>query len=250
MSFDRAELLHLLPCHLCGDLPEGVSDQVEVALREDGELRAMYDTLVVSREECGRLLEAAREAVPELAELGQAPPPVHHERTVPPTRPWGLAIGVAAALLLTVAAAVQERQDPVEQGFFETHAAATQAPELLAGPGLPGALRAAGVEPRLAMAPDLSAQGFALVGVMPVPGGGVAVVYDKDGKRYVCQIYAAVPTSLHPDRVEQVGPVLMRGFERGDQAAVSWSSGGRTCVFSGEAPVGELLAVVRQRLQS
>lgn len=248
MSFERDELLHLLPCHLCGDLPAGVSEQVEEALRDDAELRIMYDTLVVSREECARLLEAAREAVPELAELGHAPaPPVP---TVPPTRPWGLAVGVAAALLLTVGSALQDRQDAVEQGFFDTHVAAVESPALLAGPGLPVALQAAGVEPRLAMAPDLSAQGFALVGVMPVPGGGVAVVYERDGKRYVCQIYAAVPTALQPDRVEQVGPVLMRGFERGEQAAVSWSSGGRTCVFSGEVPVDELLAVVRQRLQS
>ena len=77
----------------------------------------------------------------------------------------------------------------------------------------------------------------------------MAVVYEKDGKRYVCQIYGAVPTALRPDRVEQVGPVVLRGFERGAQAAVSWSSGGRMCVFSGEAPVEELLAVVRRRIQ-
>lgn len=261
MSFDRSALLHLLPCRLCGDLPDEIVAQVDAALAEDAELRSMYEELELSRDQCAQLLDSAMEAVPGLAELGVGAPaaaPAPSGPAVPPTRLRGLWLGLAAALLLAVGAAASTPAVPCAR-YFSAHAAAAQAaastaPELVrgAGPALRAALLAAGVEPRLAMAPDLSDQGFTLVGVLPLgtPHGGVAVVYEKDGKHYVCQIFGAGPAPGQPDAVEAVGGLLLRGYEDGPRSAVSWTGGGRMCVFSGEAPLGDLFAVVRRRVRS
>jgi len=167
----------------------------------------------------------------------------------------GLGLGLAAAAALIAFGLSQGSTPPAEVGFLaqHDHAAHASAPLLSAtdGPGaLKQAFRDAGVPPALAHAPDLSAWGFALVGGVVHEGApGVSLVYEKDGQRYVCQIYANLRTQSRPDRMVEVQGVRVRGFQDGSRGIVEWSAGGRTCLFSGPGDVSALMAVVTDRIR-
>jgi hypothetical protein len=101
------------------------------------------------------------------------------------------------------------------------------------------------------MAPDLSAMGFALVSARyeDGPRAGVVLTYEKDGQRFHCRIHAGFQTGTVPDAVRVANGVVLRGFEDGaGGSVVSWSGGGRTCLFSGPAPLDDLLAMVAMRV--
>lgn len=248
MNLDRDTILSLLPCYICGDLPPEVAERIAARLDGDAELQARVEQLGLVRTECSGVLAATLAELPELSEiLAQVKLTPQGSAPAPPVRLWGLWVGLAAAALLTLGMASAD-PTPREQAFFSVttdlgaSARAVNAP--LAG------LLDAGVEPRLAMAPDLSALGFKLLTVLPLrtPTPGVAAVYEKDGKRYVCQIYADAGAHGIPDEVRTVRGTTLRGYRQGSASIVSWVGGGRLCVFGGEARLDELFAVVSARL--
>jgi anti-sigma factor RsiW len=166
-----------------------------------------------------------------------------------------LGLGLAAAAALLAFGLSQGAAPPAELGFLAQHdrAAHASAPLISAAAGseaLTRAFRDAGVPPALAHAPDLSSWGFALIGGVVSDGPpGVALVYEKDGQRYVCQIYANLRTHSRPDQTVEVQGVRVRGFQDGARGVVEWSAGGRTCLFSGPGDVSALMAVVSDRIR-
>jgi len=254
MSLDRAAALQMLPCYVCNDLPADAVAALEALLAEDDDLAVRLEHLRATRDLCvERLLEGAPELAP-WPELMPAPAPVAQ---VPPTRPWGLLAGLAAAaaLALSVAATPPE---PAGPGLVSLHTSVASDDAQLLRAESPAALaaqlRKAGVSPQLAMVPDLSGMGFSLVGVriLGPPGigthPGVAVVYEKDGQRFVCQIQLATPTQAAPEATTTAAGVVLRAYSSTDGAVVSWHQGGRWCLFGGPADASELLAMVKKRM--
>ena len=253
---DRQTIVALLPCYLCGDLPEEAARAIERALRADPSLRARLDTLQVGREACAEALAAVAPELPGLGALDlaalRAPAPAAggaSGSTGASGGPLGLLVGLAASAAIVVGGLSLAEPGAPELALAAA-ADATGAPGPLA-PTPREALLAQGAPPALAMAPDLSAQGFELVGVRfeRGPRAGVVLTYERDGQRYHCRIHAAFQTGGVPDAVVDAGGVRLRGFERGPGASVvSWTSGGRTCLFSGPLPLRELLAVTAMRV--
>ena len=321
MTLDRATVDALLPCFLCGDLPDEVHAAIESALAEDADLRGRLETLEGGRDACLEALSSLSGAVPDLdheldlsglltaaggpaasdteeaalEDFEEAPttvmsaidiparatqlsaandapaattpygvevPKAESFTPPPPSRPLGpaaasvnpggLALGLAAAVALLAVLAGGPPQQPAEVQLLDTHQQVVQEPAgfiaTTDGGALMDALRAAGADPRLAMAPDLTDWGYTLVGGS-VSGRGVVLVYERDGRRYTCQIYSARVTSSRPDVVQDASGVVVRGFQEGELGVVSWTAGGRTCLFSGPAPVAELMAFVTERIE-
>ncbi len=252
MTLPRETVELLLPCYLCGDLPEELLADVGAAIAADPDLRMRLHTLGDGREACRAALQAAAGALPELGDAG-LPSPNLPPQSDPGGAAWpGLLAAVAAAILLMATFAGAPPQ-PEELRLLAVHRSAVAAGpafiEATDGARLSAAFRAAGVSPSHAMAPDLSGQGYRLLGGMVnAQRNGVAVVYEKDGKRFVCQIYAAEVSHSRPDRVRRVRGVTLRGFQQEGASVVAWTAGSRTCLFSGEAPLDTLLAEAAARL--
>jgi hypothetical protein len=258
MMLDPATIEALLPCYLCGDLPVEVARAIEAAMEADAGLRARLTDLVGGREACREALAAVAPDLPaglldlsllaarplELPAAGPAPWP-------PPAGadPIAALVGMAAGAMLLLAGVGAGGAPPPEVTLA---ARAVEVSALAATPAaLVQGLAAAGAPPALQWVPDLSAQGFALVDARleREPRLGIVVTYEKDGQRYHCRIYGASPTRSVPDETRVVRGVVLRGFDDGaGGGVVAWTGAGRTCLFSGPAPVAELLAVVAARL--
>lgn len=250
---DRDTIVALLPCYLCDDVPDHVRQVLERALEEDATLRSHLTTLRTGREACAEALAAIAPELPGNVELDlsglSAPRGALGAPPVAPANPFGLAVAVAACAALVLGGASTDDAPPYEIVL----AAAAVAP----GPEGPppvapwDALLAQGAPPALAMAPDLSAHGFERVAVRfeDGPRAGVVITYEKDGERFHYRIHTAFQTGTAPDAVVDAGGVLLRGFGRGpDASVVSWTSGGRTCLFSGPLPLQDMLAIIAIRV--
>ena len=55
----REEVVGLLPCYVCGDVPADVAAAVKQVLDEDPELAALAEQLGVLRDDCGEVLVEA-----------------------------------------------------------------------------------------------------------------------------------------------------------------------------------------------
>lgn len=234
-----------------GDLEAG-EDSLDDALADEEATMVMAPVVAVPpQSDSDAPSHTADTVVDSAAQPVAAPQPA----TAPAPAPAGslvhLLVGLAAAAALVLSFASGSGAPAQEVAL--THSVAAAGPDFVAGTE-PAVLRQAlldrGVSPALAMVPDLSAQGYQLVGVEVSPARpGVAVVYTKDGQRFVCQIFGAMITSSNPDRVEQVQGVTLRGFSDGDNALVAWTSGTRTCIFSGPASLDALFAEAAARIQ-
>ena len=255
MSIDRKAAIEMLPCYVCGDLPADAVAILEDMLAEDPVLAERVQHLRQVRDLC---VDRLTETVPDLPEWSApAAAPASPAPKAPPTRPWGLLAGLAAAaaLALSVSTSAPEAAGP---GLVDLHAVVSSDDALLIRAASPQALvaelRQAGLSPQLAMVPDLSKMGFTLIGVRVLgPPGlgahpGVAVVYEKDGKRFVCQIQLAVPTRSAPEHTDSAAGTVLRAYSSDTGSVVSWKEGSRWCLFGGPVASGELLAMVRQRL--
>lgn len=253
MTIPRETVVALLPCYLCDDLPDHIAAAVEEALATDADLQSRLEALTTGRDAC---LEALTAVAPELAAWPELDAPAPPHPSVPPTQPWGLAVGIAAAVLLAITAGRSPAPALERTLAAESTAIASEDGALLRASSpqaLAAALRAAGVAPQLAVVPDLSAMGFQLVGARPTASEdsalpGVAVVYERNGERVVCRIHTARPTDSRPDATRTVEGITLRGFEHDSGAVVAWSSGGRWCLFSGPMPLAALLDAVAARI--
>ena len=63
---DRPTLEGLLPCYLCGDLPDWLNRRVEQELQQDPALQALLEEVRGGREACEQALRTLSAAVPEL----------------------------------------------------------------------------------------------------------------------------------------------------------------------------------------
>jgi anti-sigma factor RsiW len=256
-TLSRVQVLELLPCYLCGDLPTHINLAIESMLETDTDLGERLATLRTSRDLCKELLE---QRAPELlADPPSQPAPAPLAPVSPPTRATGLVLGVAAAAIVLLAMGSVGQRAPAgeEVGALHTLVSTDDAALIRAESpqALTAALQAAGVSPQLAMAPDLSEMGFQMVGARVLgphlgTAPGVAVIYEKDGERYVCQIQLVRPTHGLPDDTTEAAGTVLRAYKSENGAVVSWFGGGRWCVFGGPASPEALLAMVGQRITS
>lgn len=89
----REQAMDLLPCLVCGDLPPGAAQTLQVMLQEDPELREMVLALEESQELCLERLER------------QAPREAHwpeEQPQDPPAKPrsWVMTLAIASFVLL------------------------------------------------------------------------------------------------------------------------------------------------------
>lgn len=259
---DRATLEALLPCYLCGDLPPALNAAIEATVDADAALGAKLGHLGDGRDACREALAAVAPSLPadllDLSLLESSAGPVPLELPAPaagtaPTEtsasPLAALVGLAAGVLFAVAGATGGADVPDEVTL------ATAPVEIAAPTADRAALRQglldAGVAPHIAMVPDMSAMGYTLVDarVEDGPRKGVVVTYEKDGQRFHCRIYGAFQTGTVPLETRTVNGVVLRGFDDGaGGGVVAWTAKGRTCLFSGPAPVGELLALIEMRV--
>jgi hypothetical protein len=250
MNLDRDTILGLLPCYVCGDLPQGVAAAIGAAVAADPELEAAVAGLRSSRVACQEALLVGIAELDLLQPAGGRPPVA----APPAGGAAGSALGLlgglgAAALVLVALTGLGAPPRPADLAL-------ARAAELGAGPLLdpgadPGAaLRAAGATPQLALAPDLSAHGLRLVGVAPIPGPrpGTAAVYERDGQRFVCQMIVAGGAPGTPDALREVGRLQLRGYAGPEGAVVIYDLGGMRCLFSGPLPLDALLELVAAML--
>ena len=266
MSLAREQLLDLLPCFVCGDLPPDLIASIDAAVQDDPDLAQRVQALHNSREQCLELLGSAPASfdfeVPIHAATPHAPstPAAPAVATEPTTGPatMGLVLGIAAAAALLVAVGSASTRPPAGQVVGAMHAAVSSQDAALVTADSPrelaAALRDRGVSPQLAMAPDLSAMGFQMVGASilgPDEAGGapgVAVVYERDGERFVCQIQLARPTYGAPDATDLANGTVLRAYRTDQGAIVSWFGGGRWCVFGGPSEPIAMLELVKARM--
>lgn len=274
-----ASLVPTLPCYLSDDLPAGWSERVQAALEADPELSRTLDVLSQARGACRAAVQVTAPMMPAFGTLMAPPaPPESGARLVPEDAAFGSEVASTPTLLSPAggrwrSGAVVAALCAVvlSSGAVTTHLAPAASPglayqavaQLADTEGLPGfhrasdiaelkgALAAAGAAPALVDGVmDLSAQRLALVGggVVHGPRRGVAVVYARDGRRFVVQIYPDAGWGGRPDQVVRTRRALLRGFDGGAESVVSWSANGRLWLFSGPESLDRLLAMVAVRM--
>lgn len=261
MTLDRQQVLDLLPCYVCGDLPDHVIGAVDAAIETDPTLQDHVHTLRSSREQCIRLLSEAPPPFPFEVDASAAPTeaPAHPPTALDgPPGVVGLVLGIAAAAVLFIAVGSATPLPPSGATVGALHAEVSTHDSALITAASPKALAAAlgdhGVSPQLAMAPDMSKMGLKLVGARilgpdgPGDAPGVAVVYERDGERFVCQIQLVRPTHGQPHSTDSAGGVVLRAYRTDHGSVVSWFQGGRWCVFGGPAEPVAMLAMVKARM--
>ncbi|NOY25932.1 MAG: hypothetical protein GXP62_08685 [Oligoflexia bacterium] len=260
MTLDVSHARQILPCFVCGDLPPQIAVQVQALLDAHPQLAAEADALKGAEGACRALMERLAEEYPDdlldFDDLSLSADPDPVPTLAAPLRPWMALLAAAASLLLVVGAVTAlHASQPALQGLPDQHAlhVAADDPAFIAqtDPATLGqALVAGGVEPGLAMVPDLSALGLDLVGGQPVSGrpGAVLVYQGQGGHRYVCQLYSGAPPTDPPDAVRHVAGTTLRGFQRGNLGVVVWQAYGMFCMFTGDGPVDQLLAMISKRV--
>ncbi len=104
----REEVVGLLPCYVCGDVPADVAAALEAVLAEDPELAALAEQLGVLRGDCEEVLVQAPPmdwgTLGADVELGSdelaAPAPIEQAPLASGTRFIALAFGLTALVVL------------------------------------------------------------------------------------------------------------------------------------------------------
>ena len=229
---ERSQLLELLPCYLCGDLPPEMMEQVRLALQTDPEALAALGGLRQSQEHCAESL------------LLSPPPDIAWEQplTAPSSigRPWFALAAVAVAVFalgvlllpslsspvgaLVDVASVHEAQPLDHSGFVSTRDARQ----------LEKAFESQGLDPMMAMVADLSHLDLQLVGGHVVGNGTVVVYVDGAGRPFECHMAMDAPSG-EPDRVLSAdGQPDLEVYGMGDATAVVWREHGMICVLVSE----------------
>jgi len=259
---NREQALPLLPCYVAGDLPDEVVRAIDELVRADDELRTLVEQLRAERREAVAAL--CRGSIPQ--DLLEA---LSSEDEVPATAPararipwaWVAAVGLVAVLVLTFATRsflvpalppVGASTEAAVAALYAAHELATTADLLdpTDEPALRAALDAAGVPDAVRVVPDLSHLGMTTRGVVVLPGEtpGFAVVYERDGVLYVCQMWTHTGALAPPDEIANLHGFTVRGFEGGGRSLAVWRMPSMICVFSADVELPALLAVVDERL--
>lgn len=246
MSLDRDTVVHLLPCYVCGDLPEPMKEQIRAMLRDDPVLAARAEALSGAEDVCRELL---------LAGLPAVSTPMPLARSASSGLAGALAWAAAAIGLVALSPTLYSAGEPPLHGLVELHAQVAPADEAsfiaeTDARRLAVALVEAGVPMDLAMVADLSEMGLQLIGGQPATGRlGALILYEKDGVRYVCQVYRALP-AMSPLATQKVGASTVRSYQHGELGLVLFDGPGVMCVFSGLQPADRIMAMVVERLSS
>ncbi|RME20333.1 MAG: hypothetical protein D6798_20715 [Deltaproteobacteria bacterium] len=256
MTLDRRTLRELLPCYVCGDLPEPIAAQVRELLARDAELAAEARNLEGAQDACRELLLGMADELPDLAALVVAPvldPP--RAPAAPVRGGWALVAAAVGLLFVLGGVGILSRHPPVD-GLLAQHApfAAGQVDGFIAESdpdALAAALVRAGALPELGAVPDLRPLGLHLLGGGLATGDrpGTVVVYEKDGQRFVCQMFPGSAPRDMPVATRRVAGRTLRAYVDGDLAVVVWREAGMVCLFSGRAPPETLLAMVQAKLE-
>jgi hypothetical protein len=229
---ERSQLLELLPCYLCGDLPPEAMEQVRLALEADPEALVALGGLRRVQEHCAESLMQG--PPPELKWEEPAPAP----STI--GRPWAALAAVAVAVFalgvfllpslsspvgaLVEVSAVHEAE-PLSHGSFIAARDARQ---------LEKAFESQGLDPMMAMVADLSHLELQLVGGHVVGNGTVVVYVDDAGRNFECHMAMDAPSG-EPNRVLSAdGQPDLEVYGMGDATAVVWREHGMICVLVSE----------------
>ncbi|MCB9741805.1 MAG: hypothetical protein H6740_04270 [Alphaproteobacteria bacterium] len=247
----RDDLLSVLPCYVCGDMPPEARERVRAMVEADPEIAAMVVSLSDSQGTCE---EALRRAAPELLRIKQA----RAERARPVSALWPalLALGV----LLSLSSLTHAPTPPPAQAVqAQLEAWTALHPRALPGfvasgdaAKLTEAMRAAGVPASLAEVRPVQAEGLRLLGAAPLPEGGVVMLYaDAQGYEYRCVRVTERPLPVAgaetlpgaPDQAPALRSFAWRGAH-----AVAWRSRGALCVLISEAPRALVEGVARAKV--
>lgn len=232
----REDLIAVLPCFVCGDLPPQLMETVRKAVETDPELAAMLADLSVSHGTCQ---EALRRAAPTLLRIDVQRAGADAPRPVSAFWPLILALGVLLALggLLR-----QPGPSPSDVVVAQLDAWVTLDPRAMEGfvagedaSAITAGLRASGAAAPFDRVRDPGVPGLRLVGAAPLAEGGLVVLYvDAQGRAFKCVMVRdrALPVAnveLVPGAPE--GKPDLRSFAWGGQRAVAWSGQGMLCVL-------------------
>lgn len=259
MNLDAAKVRELLPCFVCGDLPEHVAAQVQAILDANPQLQTEALHLRDAEGACQEFLAGLADQMPALGDLAApAMPELVPTPALPPVlplrAPLSLLAAAAGVLLVVGMSAWQGASRAPLQGLLAKHGPITAGTDsaFVAGQDpatLRRALIDAGALPGLAMVPDLSALGLQLVGAqVTTDRPGVVIVYQRDGIRYACQMYTGEAPADAPQAVRLVAGTLLRGFHEDGLSVVVWDAVGMVCLFSAPLPLDQLMAAVEQRM--
>lgn len=224
----REELLELLPCYLCGELPPQVMNQVRQELDADPELLEILDSLETSQRECGQALQ------------GAPPPSIGWAEPQEPSavsRPWAALATLAVALFALGVWLLPSITPPegVLAQVAETHQAAPEKHPGWIAESQPRQLADAfedqGLSPMMAMVADLSALELMLVGGHVVGAGTVVVYEDAEGRRFECHMAMDGPTGDAVQVLSADGKPDLEVHRIGASTAVVWREQGMVCVL-------------------
>jgi hypothetical protein len=205
--------------------------------------RRRLDALLDRSPEARRELERQRAVRAALARIDvQAPPALRAEAdrlraTVAPRARlrFGAAVGLAAALALTVAVPfVSGPRTSAEAMAALAHSDATEPAPAPTAPGAPVLARSfAGVQ-----FPDWeAAHGWHAVGARAgkVAGRSTSTVfYEHEGHRLAYTVVGGAPLAPpHDARTVRAGGATLRVYRDGDHTVVAFERNGRTCVLAG-----------------
>ena len=249
---DRSQLVELLPCFVCGDLPPEVMAQVQAAVDADPELAAVVDLLADNNELC-------RDAL-----VAEAPGGLLLERVEAEAgaRGWPLVVGLACAAIFALALLLPNQH--AELPSFEddlVHASAATGDLHLdrvdgwvdadSASELEQAFLAQGLTMPMAMVADLSDLGLRVVGGVAHDQGTVVTYEDADGTRFDCHMTGVLPVGAEAAEVLSAprdGLPDLQVFDLGVQKAVLWQDGPMMCVLVTRGTRARLVQVARAKV--
>ncbi|MCP4806443.1 MAG: hypothetical protein GY913_22060 [Proteobacteria bacterium] len=259
---DRNQLVELLPCFVCGDLPDEVMEQVRVAVAADPELAAIVAALSESNDLCPDALSGS--APGGLLLDAPTPPSTLADPSAdePANRGWPLVVGLACAALLALALLLPNQS--ADLPHFEedlVHAAQVSADlhvdrvdgwiPASSSSELKQAFLDGGLTMPMAVVADLEGIGLTVVGGVAHQHGTLVTYEDADGERFDCHMTGVLPTELEPTQVLEPprdGLPALEVFERHGQTAVLWQDGMMMCVLVTHASADRLVAVAQAKV--
>lgn len=248
---DRNQLIELLPCFVCGDLPAEVMAQVQAAVDSDPELAELVALLGESNDLC-------RQELAQPAPVGLEVP-VEDDQV---TRGWALVVGLACAALFALAlllphrsAELPEFQDDLTHAVAVTNDLHLDRLEGWVAADSAGQLQQAfldgGLTMPMAMVADLTGIGLEVVGGVAHANGTIVSYVNAQGDRIDCHMTGVLPVQATATEVlaaPTAGKPDLQVFDLHGASAVLWQDGDMICVLSTRGDVDALLAVARVKV--
>lgn len=250
---DRNQLIDLVPCYVCGDLPPELMDQVRAAVEADPELAALVEALSQDNDLCRDALGAQ---APAGLSLEAAP------ARDPAMRGWPLVVGLACAAIFALALLLPSTQADLPAFEDDLVDAVSLAADLhleradgwveaSSAKELEDAFLAQGLTMPMAMVADLSDEGLFVVGGVVHEHGTIVTYEAADGTRYDCHMTGVLPFEAQPTQVLEAprqGAPDLQVFDLGVQTAVLWQDGPMICVLVTRGAEDRVVALAKAKV--